>query len=309
MSDFTSGFWDIYIAVITIVSIFGCALLLKMNSVRKVSASELGKTGHVWDEDLTEYHHPLPRWWVWLFYLTIVFSLAYLAIYPGLGSYDGTARWSSAGQYDEEKKAADAQFAQIYAKFLAQDVKALASDPEAKAIGQRLFLNYCAPCHASDARGSRGFPNLADDDWLLGGEPENIRETINNGHNGVMPAFGPVLGEEGVRDAAHYVMSLSGLTHDSIRAARGKEKFAANCVACHGADAKGNTSLGAPNLTDAIWLYGASEETITETITKGRNDFMPAHKDFLGEAKIHMLTAYVYGLSKSGSAPPPTPVK
>lgn len=304
MSDFTGGFWHLYIAVITIVGMVGCAVLLRMNSARKVQASQKDTTGHVWDEDLAEYHNPLPRWWVWLFYITILFSLAYLVLYPGLGSFEGTYEWSSAGQYEEEMKAAEAQFAPIYGKFMAQDLKQVATNLAARTIGEKLFLNYCAQCHASDARGSRGFPNLADHDWLWGGEPEAIKASIAEGRNGVMPPFGSVLGEEGVRNAVHYVMSLSGLVYDSIRAARGKEIFSTSCVACHGADAKGNSQIGAPNLTDKVWLHGSNEEYITESITKGRNDFMPAHKDFLGEAKIHLLAAYVYSMSNpSGAAP------
>jgi cytochrome c oxidase cbb3-type subunit 3 len=309
MSDFTGGFWDLYIAVITIVGILGCAVLLRMNSVRKIQASQSETTGHVWDEDLAEGNNPLPHWWVWLFYITIVFSLAYLVLYPGLGSYEGTYEWSSAGQYEEEMKTAEAQIAPIYGKFMAQDLKQVAASPEARMIGEKLFLNYCAQCHASDARGSRGFPNLADGDWLWGGDPEAIKTTIAEGRNGVMPPFGPLLGEEGVRNAAHYVMSLSGLVYDSIRAARGKEIFAASCAACHGADAKGNYQMGAPNLTDRVWLHGSSEEYITETITKGRNDFMPAHRNFLGEAKIHLLAAYVYGMSNSSGVAPPKSAK
>jgi len=297
MSDFTSDFWDIYISVITLVSIIACGVLLKMNSVRKVAAAEIDTTGHLWDEDLREYNSPLPMWWVWLFYITIVFSLIYLVLYPGLGRFAGTDKWTSTGQYDAEMKAAEIEFGPRFAKYAAQDIRQVAADPEARAIGQKLFLHYCSQCHASDAAGSRGFPNLTDRDWLYGGEPEAIQTTIANGRNGVMPAFGPGLGEQGVKDTAHYVQSLSGLKHDSVRAARGKENFAANCAACHGPEGKGNQQIGAPNLTDKIWLYDSSEATLIEGISKGRNNVMPAHKDFLGEAKVHVLAAYVWGLS------------
>lgn len=304
MSDFTSEFWSVTIAVITVVSIVACGVLLQVASKRRVPGGAVETTGHTWDEDLGEFNNPLPRWWIWLFWITIVFSLVYLALYPGLGSFGGAYKWSSQAQFEEEVRQADARYGPLYAKFAGQDLKQVAADPEARAIGQKLFLNYCAQCHASDGGGSRGFPNLTDRDWLWGGEPELIKASISAGRNGVMPPFGAALGEEGVKDVAHYVMSLSGLTHDPIRAARGKDKFATTCVACHGPEGKGNTQLGAPNLTDKTWLYGASEPIIMETITKGRNNVMPAHKEFLGEAKVHILAAYVYGLSNRESAAP-----
>ena len=307
MSDFTSDAWGVLIALITLVSIVACAVFLKALSTRRVAQGEdVGTTGHVWDEDLTEWNNPLPRWWMWLFYITIVFSLLYLVLYPGLGGYAGYFGWSSRGQYDQEQKQAEASFAPLFDKFLKQDIKTVAANPEAREIGQRLFLNYCARCHCSDAGGSPGYPNLRDDDWLYGGEPDTIKASITNGRNGVMPPRGAVVGgDEGARDVANYVRSLSGLTHDSLRAFRGKSKFMDACAACHGADGKGNKAIGAPNLTDDIWLYGGSERAIVETILKGRGtnivtegqSVMPAHKNFLDEGKIHLLAAYVYGLS------------
>jgi cytochrome c oxidase cbb3-type subunit III len=307
MSDFTSEFWAFYIALITLVSIGACALLLSAYTKKGAGGSQADTTGHTWDEDLAEWNNPLPRWWMWMFYLTIVFALVYLALYPGLGTYAGAFGWSSKGQYDAEQQQAAAQYGPIYDRFLKQDIKAVAADPEARAIGQRLFLANCAQCHGSDAGGGKGFPNLRDDDWLYGGEPETIKASITNGRNGVMPPMGGALGgDESVKDVAHYVLSLSGRTHDELRAARGKSKFSTICVACHGADGKGNHVLGAPNLTDNIWLYGGSESTIMETITKGRGtnmatagvSVMPAHKNLLSESKIHLLAAYVYGLSQ-----------
>ena len=295
MSQFTSGFWDVYIGLISIVSIVACAVLLKMQSVRKPVESET--SGHVWDEDIKEYNNPLPRWWAWMFYITIFFSLGYLALYPGLGSYAGALGWTQVKQLEEENAHAQAAYGPIYARFAAQDIVALSKLPEALAIGQKLFLNSCSQCHASDGGGSRGFPNLTDKDWLWGGAPEAIKATIADGRTGAMPPFGPVLGEQAVRDVAHYVMSLSGGAHDSIRAARGKEKYAQVCIACHGAEARGNQAIGAPNLTDKIWLHGAGEEAIAAQITKGRINQMPAHKEILSSAKIHLLTAYVYSLS------------
>lgn len=306
MSDFTSDFWGVYVSVISIVSIIACGVLLKMNSVRKVATSQMETTGHVWDEDLMEYHRPLPQWWIWLFYITIVFALIYLVLYPGLGRFAGTYKWSSVGQYEDEMKQADAEFGPRFSKYASQDIRQVAADPEARAMGRKLFLVYCSQCHASDARGSWGFPNLTDNDWLWGGAPEVIETTISGGRNGVMPAFGPVLGEEGVKDAANYVRSLSGLPHDATRAARGKAKFSETCSACHGPDAKGNQQLGAPNLTDKVWIYDSREETLIEGITKGHNDVMPSHKEFLGPAKVHLLAAYVWSLSNSDAkAGPP----
>ncbi len=299
MSDFVNEGWAIYVAVITVVSIVACGVLLHSMSVRRAAGDKtLDTTGHLWDEDLSEWNNPLPRWWMWLFHATIVFALAYLVLYPGLGSYQGYLSWSSSGQYQAEQAQASAAYGPAVARFMAQDIAALAADPEARQMGQRLFLNYCAQCHGSDAGGSRGFPSLRDRDWLYGGEPETIRASIENGRNGAMPAMGAVVGgAEDVKDVAQYVLKLAGRTFDGLRAYRGKLKFDSLCAACHGADGKGNQQLGAPNLTDAIWLHGGSEASIIESISKGRTGAMPSHKDFLDPGKIHLLTAYVYGLA------------
>jgi len=296
MSQFTSAFWDYYIGLISVVSIVACAVFLKTQSVRRGGEAET--TGHTWDEDLAEYNNPLPRWWSWLFYLTIVFSVIYLVLYPGLGSWRGTLGWTQVKQLDEENARAQAAYGPLYDRFAALDVVALSKSPEALAVGQKLFLNHCAQCHASDGGGSRGFPSLADRDWLWGGAPQEIKVSITDGRNGVMPPWGAVLGEQGVKDVAHYVMSLSGSTADSIRVAKGKELFDKTCVACHGAQGKGNPALGAPDLTDKIWLHGSGEAAISETIARGRTSQMPAHKGQLSEAKIHLLAAYVLSLSK-----------
>jgi len=297
VSEFTSSFWDLYVAIVSVVSIVACAVFLKSQSVRKAPGAA-STTGHTWDEDLAEYNNPLPRWWSWLFYITVVFAIAYLVLYPGLGSWRGMLGWSQVSQLEQETAAADKRFGPLYEKFAAIELEALAKNPEALAIGQKLFLNNCAQCHASDGAGSRGFPNLTDRDWLWGGEPKTIKATITDGRTGTMPPFGPALGEQGVKDVAHYVMSLSGLTHDSLRKARGEALFKQTCAACHGAEGKGNPALGAPNLTDRIWLHGSGEPAIIETITRGRSNQMPAHKDLLSEAKIHLLAAYVLSLSQ-----------
>jgi cytochrome c oxidase cbb3-type subunit 3 len=298
MSQFTSSFWDYYIGMITLLSIVACGVLLVAQSKRRVAGGQDETTGHTWDEDLGEYNNPLPRWWMWLFWITIVFGFVYLALYPGLGSYAGYWKWTQVGQFEEENAKANAQFGPLYEKFAARDVAALAKEPAALAIGEKLFLNNCAQCHASDGAGSKGFPNLTDRDWLYGGDPATIKLSITEGRNGLMPPFGPALGEQGAKDVAHYVMSLSGMANDSIRTARGKPLYAQTCIACHGAEGKGNPQLGAPNLADRTWLYGSAEPVIIETITKGRSNQMPAHKDLLTPAKIHLLTAYVYALSQ-----------
>lgn len=297
MTDFVSGFWEFYVGVLTIVSVISCWLLLQSQTRKRVKGEQVETTGHVWDGDLEELNNPLPNWWRWMFYLTIVFAFGYLILFPGLGFWDGSLKWSSQQRYQNEQTHAEQTYGATYAKYLQMPLEEVAADPAAVAIGQNLYLNYCAQCHASDARGSKGFPNLADRDWLYGGDPKVIHQTITAGRNGMMPPMGAALGGEGTRDVAHHVMSLSGLTHDSIRAARGRDKFAQNCAACHGADGKGNQMMGAPNLTDRVWLYGGSEAAITETITKGRNNVMPAWKDFLGETKIHVLAAYIWSLS------------
>lgn len=306
MSDFTSGFWSIYISIITIVSIIACGVLLQVMSTRRVSGTQIETTGHSWDEDLVELNNPLPRWWIWLFYITILFGLVYLVLYPGLGSYGGTFQWTSKKQHEEEVAQGEAQSAPIYDKYAKTDLKQLAADPAALAIGQKLFLNNCAQCHSSDARGGKGYPNLTDTHWIWGGEPEMIKETISNGRKAVMPPWGAVLGDDGVKDMAHYVLSLNGRTFDSLRAARGKEKFATTCVACHGPEAKGNPAIGAEDLTSVVLLHGADEPSLIETIGKGRIDTMPAQKELLGEAKVHILAAYVWSLSNTpGAAAPP----
>ena len=314
MSDFDSGFWSWYVIVLTLGGIAYCAWLLWKMSKAKLPAGQAkaagttGKaelTGHVWDGDLAEYNNPLPRWWMWLFWITIAFSIGYLALYPGLGTVSGVLGWTSRDAYRADVADVEARTKPLYDRYLAMDLKQVAADPQAHAMGERLFLNNCAQCHGSDAGGARGFPNLRDNDWLYGGEPEKIKESIANGRNGVMPPIGATLGEENVRNVVAYVRSLSGLPHDGLKAQLGKPLFMQNCSACHGPEGKGSQIVGAPNLTDKIWLYGGSEQTITETVTKGRGaatlaegqSVMPAWKPKLGEAKVHILAAYVWSLS------------
>lgn len=294
MSDFVSEFWNLYVIVIVLGSILACAVLLIIQGKATFTP---GKTmGHVWDETLEEYNNPMPKWWSWLFVITVVFALVYLALYPGLGNFKGVLGWTSVGQHTTEVAKMDATVKPLYDKYMAMDLKAVAGDKQAMEMGKRLYLTYCMQCHGADARGAKGFPNLTDADWQWGGAPEQIVETISAGRMGVMPPHAQ-LGGETIKDLASYVRSLSGLPHDSVRAGKGQTAFnEAGCVGCHGVDGTGMQALGAPNLTDKVWLYGSSEATIVETITNGRQNKMPAWKEFLGDAKVHLLAAYVTSL-------------
>ncbi len=322
MSDFTSGFWSWYVIVLTLGAIGYCAWLLWVTSRIRVKAGQpslpttsgpggkpIELTGHTWDGDLAEYNNPLPRWWMWLFWITIVYSLAYLVAYPGLGSFKGMLGWSSTTSWTKEMDDTDARLRPLYEKYAGMELPAIAADAQARAMGERIFLVNCAPCHGSDARGSIGFPNLADNDWLYGGDPATIVASVTNGRMGVMPPLGPSLGPEGVKNVVAYVRSLSGLPSDGLKAQLGKPLFEQSCAACHGMDGKGNPALGAPNLSDKVWLYGSSEATITQGINSGRHAGMdaehppmPAFKNTLGQgplgpAKINLVAAYVWGMS------------
>lgn len=302
MSDFNGNFWSVYVAVLTLVSILACLALLWITARKKVVSSSDNTTGHVWDGDLREMNNPMPRWWMWLFVLTIIFGLAYLVAYPGLGSYGGQLGWSTQSEYNAEVVRANKELEPLYAQFTAKAVPELAGDTAAMAVGERLFMNNCAQCHGSDARGSKGFPNLADNDWLHGGAPEKITETLTQGRQGNMPPMAAAVGTpDDVKNVANYVLSLSGSPHDSVRSQLGKAKFTA-CAACHGMDGKGNQALGAPNLTDDIWLHGWGEQAIVTMINNGKVNQMPAQAGKLTEAQIHVLAAYVWGMSNK-----PTP--
>jgi cytochrome c oxidase cbb3-type subunit 3 len=297
MSDFTSDFWSFYVAGITVLGIVGCGVLLWMTARKKIQSASDNTTGHVWDEDLREMNNPMPRWWMWLFVITIIFAFAYLAIYPGLGKYSGQLGWTQTGAYEAEVAKANAELEPLYARFASMKPEEIAVDPQAVAIGERLFMNNCAQCHGSDAHGSKGFPNLTDGDWLYGGSPEKIHETLVNGRMGNMPPMGAAVGTpDEVRNLANYVLSMSGSPHDSLRASLGKPKFAA-CAACHGMDGKGNQALGAPNLTDDIWLHGWGETAIVNIINNGKVNVMPAQAEKLTEAQINVLASYVWSMS------------
>lgn len=297
MSDFTSNFWSVYVAGISLVSIFACLLLLWASGKSVPMTANDNTTGHVWDVDLREMNNPLPRWWVWLFIATVVFALIYLALYPGLGSFAGKLGWSQVSQYEAEVAKGNKEVEPLYAKFNAMKPEDVAGDAQAMAMGERLFMNNCAQCHGSDARGGRGFPNLTDGDWLHGGTPDKIKETLIKGRIGIMPPMAAAVGTpEDVSNVANYVLSLSNSPHDAIKASLGKDKFVV-CAACHGADGKGNQVIGSPNLTDNIWLWGSGEKAIVAMINGGKVNQMPAQEGKLTESQIHVMTSYVWSLS------------
>jgi cytochrome c oxidase cbb3-type subunit 3 len=297
-----SGFWSFWVIAIVTINLALCVFLLLWVSKPIDGEPPMGESmGHSFD-GIEEYNNPMPQWWIALFWATIVFAVAYLVLYPGYGSFKGVLNWTQVNQYEAEVKATEDRIAPIFAKFAAMPVEQVAADPEARGIGQRLFLTECAVCHGSNAQGARGFPNLTDNDWLYGGTPDAIKETITNGRVAAMPAWGAVLGEEGVNEVALYVASLSRPELKAEKAelvVAGEAKFQSNCTMCHGADGKGNYAFGAPNLTDGIWLYGGDIATIKETLNGGRQGVMPAQHGRLSPERIHLLTAYVYGLSQA----------
>jgi len=295
-----SSFWNWYVIIITVVTILASLWLLQWT--RGISNRDeekgTGTTGHVWDEDLAELNNPLPRWWLQLFYITIVFAFVYLAVYGGLGNFGGLLGWTQEGQYDAEVKAAAELQEPIFARYRQLENDVLIADAEANATGQRLFANKCAICHGSDGGGARGFPNLTDNDWLYGDSFDTVMQSIANGRAGAMPVMVGGLDAGGISDLVAYVQSMSGQKADTDMAAKGKTYFATLCAACHGVDGSGNQAIGAPRLNDDIWLYGGAPETIRKTITEGRNGNMPAYKDPLSEDRRRLIAAYVLSLSK-----------
>lgn len=315
-----SSFWSIWITVITLGSILGCFLLLRWCLSNQTGVEEGDDMHHEFD-GIIELNNQLPRWWTILFYICIVWALIYLALYPGLGNYKGLINWQSSNQniqslaesraateanktngiisqYDREVQFANELFAPIFDAYYKQPITDLAKDVEALKIGQRLFSQNCSQCHGSDARGQRGFPNLTDDDWLYGGSPEKITETLINGRRGMMPAQLNASGDKGIEELVAYVLSLSNTADlDQTLVDAGKAR-SITCKACHGQDGKGNQMIGSPNLTDQVWLYGGTNKALTETLKYGRNGVMPAFDVTLGKKKIHLVTAYVYSLSQ-----------
>jgi len=294
-----SSFWSAWIIVLTVISFILIVWLLFSN--RKITVDENRKTtGHVYD-GIEEYDNPLPAWWIKMFVISIIFGVGYLIAYPGLGNFPGLLNWTSVGQWEEEVERADQANAELYQSFMQQDAVALADDDKAMRIGKRLFANNCAVCHGVNAEGSYGFPNLTDNDWLYGGKPDQIRQSITHGRNGMMPAWESMLGDEGLAAMTQHVLSLSADNAASSAEAEpsaAAQQYAQLCASCHGADGTGNPILGAPDLTDDTWLYGGDPGRIKHSIAKGRSGKMPAHKDMLSAEKIHLLTAYVYQLSQ-----------
>jgi len=295
----TTG-WSLFVIVLTLVNILACVWLLRWTMKPKSATEKIGggaDTGHTWDGDLREYNNPLPKWWLWLFYITVAFGLVYLVLYPGLGTWKGIKGWSQAGQWEQENAVAEAKVAAYLAPLASMTVPELAADAQAMATANNLFQNNCAQCHGADGGGARGFPNLADGDWQWGGDPDSIVQTIANGRVAAMTPWGEVLGAEGVEQVVAYVRRLSGQDHDAALATAGETQFQTFCAACHGLDGKGMAAVGAPNLTDDIWLYGGDADTIRETVLKGRMGQMPAFQDNLGEQRVRLLAAYALKLS------------
>jgi len=293
-------FWNWWVIIISVGSILACWWLLHWTKgVSDESESTGESTGHVWDDDIRELNTPLPRWWLHLFNITIVFALVYLALFPGLGNFGGFLGWTQIGQYDEEMASATAAQETVYARFRDMTPEALMADTEAREIGGRLFGNNCAMCHGSDGQGAKGFPNLADNDWQWGGTFDQIMFTLQNGRIAAMPPLGAALGEQGVSEVVAYVQQLSGQKADPEMAQAGQARFQMICMACHGMDGKGNQALGAPNLTDGIWLYGGDPSEIEHGIMAGRNGVMPVFGKSLSEDHRRLLAAYVMGLSDS----------
>ena len=298
-----STFWSIWIIVITTITIVGCTWLLFANrkveiSSKETEEGEVPKTGHVYD-GIEEYDNPLPSWWFNMFVGTVIFSIIYLVLYPGMGSYAGVLGWTQTGQWQKEVDQAEQKYAPVYEKYANMSVEELIANPDAMKMARRLFNNNCSVCHGSDGRGSYGFPNLADSDWLYGGSAEEIKASIAHGRKGAMPAWGTILGEEGVDNVAEYVFKLSGREHNSEKAVEGGKAYGMYCASCHLADGTGMKALGAPNLADGVWLYGGSPSLVRHSIRAGRKGNMPAQQEMLKAEKIHLLTGYVYGLSKN----------
>jgi cytochrome c oxidase cbb3-type subunit III len=291
-----ASFWSLWVIVLTTITFVLITWVLFANRTREQN-KEGNTTGHVYD-GIEEYDNPLPAWWFMMFVITIVFGVGYLIVYPGMGNFKGILGWTQLEQHEREVSRAEEKYRDMRDRYLAMPIEEIAADPAVRKMGMRMFSNNCAQCHGSDAKGAYGFPNLTDDDWLYGGTPDAIKATLVNGRQAAMPPWGSILGDQGILETTEYVQSLSGREVDSDLAEAGAKHYQTYCVACHGADGKGNPALGAPNLANGIWLYGGSDEQIAHTLRNGRNGVMPAFKDTLGEDKIHILAAYVYGLSQ-----------
>ena len=304
-----SAGWSWYVIFLVVLNIGGCAWLLWWTSRRRPGDPKPEDTSHIWDGDITEYNKPLPKWWINLFYITIVFSIGYLAWYPGFGAYAGKGGWTSAGEHDAEKARQDKQLEATFGVYADKPLPHLAADPKAMELGRSIFANTCAACHGSSAQGAPGYPNLTDDHWNWGGTPDRILQTVLDGREGVMAPLGTVLtgmgGDVAITQAAAYVRALrsediEATLRNDYMAARGKKYFDGLCMACHGIDGKGNQDLGAPDLTArSNTLYPNTLDSIRTTIIDGRHGVMPAHRDLLGETRSRLVAAYVWSLSNT----------
>ena len=291
-----SGGMNWLVVVLTVVNILAALWLIWYTRKDREQAVDPTTTGHVWDTDLREWNNPLPRWWLWLFLASIAFSVVYLALYPGLGNYAGTLGWTQDSQHLAELQRAAIVERQTLGKFSGRAPEDLSHDPQALAVGRNLYANNCSTCHGADGRGAPGFPNLADRDWLWGGDASMIRASIAIGRTGAMVGWRDALGDQGVENVLAYVLSLSGRSAAVGDLRDGAQRYATLCANCHGADGNGNQQLGAPNLTDKIWLNGGSLTAVRKIIEQGRIGTMPAHAARLGDARIDLLTAYVLSL-------------
>ena len=304
-----SAGWSWYVIFLVVLNIGGCAWLLWWTSRRRPGDPKPEDTSHIWDGDITEYNKPLPKWWINLFYITIVFSIGYLAWYPGFGAYAGKGGWTSAGEHDAEKARQDKQLEATFGVYADKPLPQLAADPKAMELGRSIFANTCAACHGSSAQGAPGYPNLTDEHWNWGGTPDRILQTVLDGREGVMAPLGTVLtgmgGDVAITQAAAYVRALrsediEATLRNDYMAARGKKYFDGLCMACHGIDGKGNQDLGAPDLTArSNTLYPNTLDSIRTTIIDGRHGVMPAHRDLLGETRSRLVAAYVWSLSNT----------
>ena len=294
------AFWAWFVAAGTIVFVIWCVWLIGWSAKQGPQGVEdEDLVGHKWDGDLEEWNNPAPKWWLYLYFITIAWAVGYMIAYPGIGAFDGLLGWTQEGQYDQEMASAEARYAPIYERFAGMEFEALAEDPDALSLGRSLFASYCTTCHGSDARGAPGYPNLTDDDWQWGGTEQDIVTTITSGRIAVMTPWAQLLGsDQAVDDMVTYVQSLSGIVDESEVADSARTQFATFCVACHMPTGTGNPLLGAPDLTDAVWLYGSSRDAIRTAIVEGRNGQMPPHGELLGENRTRILAAYVYSLSQ-----------
>ena len=294
------AFWHWFVVSLTVLFIIWCVWLVSWSAKqgpKDVADDDL--VGHKWDGDLEEWNNPAPKWWLYLYFITIAWGIGFLIAMPGLGNFQGMLGWSSASQYEAEMQYAAATYEPIYEKFAAMDFADLTRDEEALSLGRSLYASYCTTCHGSDARGAPGFPNLTDDDRQWGSGEHNIVTTITNGRMAVMTPWGQILGsDEAVSNMAKYVRSLSGLEETDEEVQAMQTQFRTFCGACHMPTGTGNPALGAPNLTDDVWLYGSSIDTIRTAIINGRNGQMPAYGEMLGPNRTKILAAYVASLSQ-----------